>query len=195
MLYAVTLPSPLGVNGTASLVLETVQTHATEPWPRAAAQKDEQLLRYSTDLFVVSPYATAVQRTRIKYVPSPHPPSPTNQGGYRSSTPKIGAYTTPSGIDAFLPADASPVSRSGATLTYGPFHGVPESATIAFANDRQQRVRVQFGHDAPVLALRTLRRAAEVSHWGANLNIQDEIELHNGGPECVFPLHLSNTGC
>jgi oligosaccharyltransferase complex subunit alpha (ribophorin I) len=48
-------------------------------------------------------------------------------------------------------------------------------------------VSVQYGHDAPVLALRTLRRAAEISHWGANLNIQDEIELYNAGPACVPP--------
>lgn len=67
VLYTVALPQALPVNGTTNLVLETVQVHSTEPWPKAAAQKDEQLLRYATDLFIVSPYNTAVQRTRIRY--------------------------------------------------------------------------------------------------------------------------------
>lgn len=68
MLYAVELPKPLGVNGTTTIVLETVQTHATYPWPAEAAQKDDQLLKYETDLFVISPYKTAVQRTRVRSV-------------------------------------------------------------------------------------------------------------------------------
>jgi len=53
---------------TLNLVVETLQTHATEPWPATAAQKDDQALRYTTDLFILSPYATTVQRTKIKYV-------------------------------------------------------------------------------------------------------------------------------
>jgi len=62
------LPKKLGVNATLNLVLETIQTHVTEPWPEYATQKDEQAMRYTTDLFVISPYVTLVQRTKIRQV-------------------------------------------------------------------------------------------------------------------------------
>lgn len=63
-----TLPKKLAVNGTINLVLETVQTHTTHPYPAYAAQTDPQLLKYETDLFVLSPYTTLVQRTKVKCV-------------------------------------------------------------------------------------------------------------------------------
>lgn len=63
-----TLPRKLAVNGTINLVLETVQTHATQPYPAYAAQTDPQLLKYDTDLFVLSPYTTLVQRTKVRFV-------------------------------------------------------------------------------------------------------------------------------
>ena len=69
-LYAVELPKPLKMNGTANLVVETVQTHATYPWPAEASQKDEQSLKWESDLFVLSPYLTLVQRTKIRCVHS-----------------------------------------------------------------------------------------------------------------------------
>ena len=56
------------MNQTANIVIETVQTHATYPSPEEAAQKDPQSLKYHTELLVLSPYKTAVQRTKIKYV-------------------------------------------------------------------------------------------------------------------------------
>lgn len=52
------LPKALKTNGTANLVVETVQTHATFPWPQEASQKDPQSLKYNSELFVISPYST-----------------------------------------------------------------------------------------------------------------------------------------
>lgn len=65
--YAAELPKPLKLNATTNLVVETVQTHATYPWPGEASQKDGQALKYETGLLVLSPYATSVQRTKIRY--------------------------------------------------------------------------------------------------------------------------------
>lgn len=67
-LYTVDLPKALGLNGTINLVVETVQTHATYPWPQQASQKDEQNFKYDTELFVLSPYKTSTQRTKIRSV-------------------------------------------------------------------------------------------------------------------------------
>ena len=60
------LPQPMGVNSSLNLVLETVQTHATRPWPEKAAQDEDQKLKYDMALFVLSPYRTVVQRTKIR---------------------------------------------------------------------------------------------------------------------------------
>ena len=65
-LFGIGLSNPVDVDGTVSIVLETVETHSTYPWPQSAGQEEEQKLKYNTSLFVVSPYRTAVQRTKIK---------------------------------------------------------------------------------------------------------------------------------
>jgi len=161
--FGVTLPRKLAVNGTISLVLETIQTHATYPYPAQATQTEPQLLKYDAELFVLSPYTTLVQRTKVK-----------------SPSPDIPSYSTPSGVDEFV-GDAS-VTKSGAVITYGPFHNVGPSATTEFLSDIQQAVSVQYNYDHPVLEVTKLQRSAEISHWGSNLNIEDRIDLHNAGP-------------
>jgi len=159
----VKLPSALPVNSTVNIVLQTVQTHATYPWPETAAQKDEQALKYHTGLFVLSPYDTSVQRTKIK-----------------AMTPRIISFTTPENVGAFTLED--PVTKSGATVTYGPYNNIPPSANKEFVSKHQQDTVVHYYHEQPVLEVAKLRRTAEISHWGANLNIQDDIDLYNAGP-------------
>ncbi|GJE84128.1 oligosaccharyl transferase alpha subunit [Phanerochaete sordida] len=162
-LYAVEFPKALKANASANLVLETVQTHATYPWPQVAAQKDQQYLKYEADLFVLSPYYTSVQRTKI-----------------RAPTPQINAYTTPEDMESFT--QDAPVTKSGATVTYGPYSNIPSSANRDFVEGVQKRISVQYNYPGPKLEVTKLERAAEISHWGANLNIQDNIWLHNAGP-------------
>ncbi|KAJ3986884.1 Ribophorin I [Lentinula detonsa] len=160
----VNLEKPLEAGATINLVLETVQTHATWPWPKQAAQDEDQSLKYETSLFVLSPYNTSVQRTKFK-----------------SSSPRILSYTTPEDVQAFTVDN--PVSKSGATVTYGPFNNVPSSVNSEFLEQYQQHVVLHYNYDFPVLEVLELKRAAEISHWGANLNIQDDIVLHNAGPQ------------
>jgi oligosaccharyltransferase complex subunit alpha (ribophorin I) len=90
------------------------------------------------------------------------------------------SYTTPEDVEEFT-LD-SPVTKSGATVTYGPYHNIAPSTNRAFIDNHQKLVTLHFNYDFPVLELTKYKRAAEISHWGANLNIQDEIHLHNGGP-------------
>lgn len=70
-LYSVELPQALRTNGTTNLVVETMETHATYPWPEEAGQKDGQALKHHTSLFVVSPYETSVERIKLKCVTIP----------------------------------------------------------------------------------------------------------------------------
>lgn len=57
-----------------NLVLETVQTRASRPWPEKASQTETQSLKYDFSLFVISPYETLVQRTKVKCVSSSFAP-------------------------------------------------------------------------------------------------------------------------
>ncbi|KAK2466206.1 hypothetical protein APHAL10511_001848 [Amanita phalloides] len=159
----VTFPKALAVNGTLNIVLETVQTHATKPCPAQAAQTEDQALKFTTNLFVVSPYSTAVQRTKL-----------------RTLAPRIVSFTEPRDMSQFT-LD-SPATKSGATITYGPYNNIPPSANRAFVSTRQQPITIHYYHGQPVLELLTYDRAVEISHWGANLNTEDKIHLYNAGP-------------
>jgi oligosaccharyltransferase complex subunit alpha (ribophorin I) len=98
------------------------------------------------------------------------------------------SYTIPEAIEEFTLDN--PVTKSGATITYGPYHSIAPSTNADFAHKRQKSVTIHFNYDFPVLEVTKYKRAAEISHWGANLNIQDDIHLHNGGPTQVSAIVL-----
>jgi len=62
----IVLPKALSHNKTINIVFESIQTHVTRPYPKSVGQNEEQALKYTTELFVLSPYPTSVQRTKIK---------------------------------------------------------------------------------------------------------------------------------
>lgn len=96
----------------------------------------------------------------------------------RSLSPNIVSYATPLDVDSFV-KDGS-VTKSGATITYGPYYNI--QMDVDFIAKYQQPISVHYNFDHPVLEVKTLRRTAEISHWGSNLNIEDKIDLHNAGP-------------
>lgn len=98
----------------------------------------------------------------------------------RAHTPRVISFTTPENLQDFIQDNVA--TKSGATVTYGPFNRIPSSTDENFISKHQQRVAVHYYHDQPVLEVAKLRRSAEISHWGANLNIDDNIHLHNAGP-------------
>jgi dolichyl-diphosphooligosaccharide---protein glycosyltransferase subunit 1 (ribophorin I) len=98
-----------------------------------------------------------------------------------SPTPQIHNYTHPSQLSQFTKEDQV-ATKSGATITYGPYYDIPVSTASDFLST-QQRVSIHYEIDVPVLRVLSLTRSAEVSHWGSNLNIQDEIHLKNDGAE------------
>lgn len=67
-------------------------------------------------------------------------------------------------------------------ITYGPYHKVQASTHTEFISQHQQPISVHYHFDFPVLEVKKLERSAEISHWGANLNIEDKIHLYNSGP-------------
>jgi len=99
----------------------------------------------------------------------------------RSLTPRVVSFTTPKNAESFT-KDA-PASKAGATVTYGPFNDIPPSTSHSFLEKYQERVTVHYHHEQPVLEVVKLKRTVEISHWGANLNTEDNIVLHNAGPK------------
>jgi oligosaccharyltransferase complex subunit alpha (ribophorin I) len=79
-------------------------------------------------------------------------------------------------------------SKSGATLNYGPFQNVGPTVGVTFQNAEQQVLSIHYEYDKPILSVVKYERAAEISHWGANLNIEDKVMLRNDGPKYVYQL-------
>lgn len=160
--YSVTLPKSLSVNDTISLVVSSIESHASYPLPAVAKQTEGQSLVYETEAYIVSSYPTLNQRTKIK-----------------APSPAIHSHSNPDSLTKYT-TDV-PVTKSGASVTYGPYFDLPASDGKQFAAKIQELVKIHYPYDTPVLSVPTLRRAAEISHWGANLNIQDDIHLRNDG--------------
>lgn len=77
------------------------------------------------------------------------------------------------------------MTKSGATITYGPFNNIPITSAKEFLDAKQEHVAVHYAYDSPLIEVMKLKRSAEISHWGANLNIEDTLHLRNAGPAYV----------
>ncbi|KZT60727.1 oligosaccharyltransferase alpha subunit [Calocera cornea HHB12733] len=161
--YAITLPKALPKGESLTLLIDTIESHATYPKPAFASQVDNHFRVYEADGLVLSPYETTSQRLRIK-----------------APTPNIRSYHIPPALEAL--AKDEPAVKSGATVTFGPFKSQPPTATKDF-DLAPYRVSVDFEMNIPALTVVSLKRTAEVSHWGANLNVQDEYVVRNDAPE------------
>lgn len=171
--------------------METVHTHTTHAWPAQVSQENDQALKYEGDLLVLSPYKTATQRIKVRCVLPTQVVRRNVEHVLSAPAPRIISYTTPEGLDVFTTDNIA--TKSGATITYGPFSKIPASASAAFIGEHQKHIVVHYFFAAPVVEITSLKRAAEISHWGANLNIQNDIALRNAGPEYAIPI-LHNSG-
>eukprot|EP01114_Cavostelium_apophysatum_P001422 TRINITY_DN1121_c0_g1_i1.p1 TRINITY_DN1121_c0_g1~~TRINITY_DN1121_c0_g1_i1.p1 ORF type:complete len:638 (+),score=160.45 TRINITY_DN1121_c0_g1_i1:103-1914(+) len=111
-LVKVDLATPLAAAATADFTVNAVFTHAMKPFPAAIAQSERQLVRYSENHYVSSPYRTTTQTTTVKLA----------SGNVESKT------------------ERNPTSLKGDTITYGPYNEVEAFAsspfTVHFENNR-----------------------------------------------------------
>ncbi|WVO16618.1 hypothetical protein L204_104297 [Cryptococcus depauperatus] len=158
-----TVSVPLGdlkKGDTKTLSLTHVLVHQSQPLPAEIEQQDAQYLLFTTNsTYVDSWYPADVERVKIR--------SPSTILSY-GSVP-----------DTY--SRDSIVTKAGTSLTLGPFHSLPP--TLGDSEVEQQPLTVHYETKEPVIGLRSVKRSAEVSHWGANLNIQDEMALANIGPK------------
>lgn len=147
---------------TVTISLNAITAHASRPLPDAIEQREPQFMIWESPTTLVdSAYKCDVERIKIR--------APTSMILSHGTVPKT--YIRD-----------SDVTKSGATITLGPFHGVPPTVG-ADASAEQSPFYVHYETRDPVVGIRTLKRVAEVSYWGANLNIQDEAGLFNDGPQ------------
>lgn len=65
--------------------------------------------------------------------------------------------------------------------------------TLSLTRDTfEQIAAIHYQQPEAVASIRNLDRVVELSHWGSNLAIQDNIDLTNSGPAyvCAFPVLL-----
>ncbi|KAI7855229.1 Ribophorin I [Circinella umbellata] len=67
------------------------------------------------------------------------------------------------------------VQHNGNKIVYGPFHSImPETF---------DKLRVHYEFSKPLLTVTELVRDLQVSHWGGNLNVEENYKLHHSGAE------------
>ncbi|PWN39536.1 Ribophorin I [Ceraceosorus guamensis] len=154
-----------------SLVLQInyVTLHQSEPLPKAVAQKEEMFLHWTGDAVPLAFYGANKARTKI-----------------RTSTPKILSHSlSPATASSPKAENAdSEATKSGAAITYGPWVSVPSfSDSPSLALESRRAASVHYKHDAPVISVVRADRHVEISHWGDNLAIDDQLWLRNDGPK------------
>lgn len=63
--YKVSLAQPLGSEQSITVVVETVFAHAIFPFPKEITQNDRQLVQFTGNVYVLSPYPCKTQSTTV----------------------------------------------------------------------------------------------------------------------------------
>ncbi|WFD31611.1 dolichyl-diphosphooligosaccharide--protein glycosyltransferase subunit 1 [Malassezia sp. CBS 17886] len=148
--YEVLLPrSLIGPREPITMRIATGFLHQAEPLPREVPQGEPQYLTWTGDIALRSPYTTRSGTVVV-----------------RTPSLKILSYT-----------ETDQVSRSGRSITYGPYKEVPvhTGATPVLTG------RVHYEYQKAVAAFVRFDRHVEVSHWGDNMATADSILLRNDG--------------
>lgn len=103
---------------------------------------------------------------------------------YRAPSPKVTSYSAPAELSKYAGTTTDSVAtRSGAVISYGPFENLPATTGATFYREEQKLLTVHYEYDSAIISVVSLDRSAEISHWGNNLNIQDNVHIRNDGPE------------
>ena len=111
--YSIELRDPLQPGRSVNVDVESVSTHQLVPYPKEIKQKEKQLIKYTGNVYLFSPYVVTKQSTTI-VLPSRN----------------IESYTK-----------IKPVSQSDSTITYGPYEKKQpfssEEITVHFENNNK----------------------------------------------------------
>ncbi|KAK0095636.1 hypothetical protein PV326_007784 [Microctonus aethiopoides] len=112
-IYKIDLKDPLQSGRTTSVEIETVFTHELHPYPKEITQREKQLVKYTGNVYIFSPYVVQKQTTNV-ILPSKN-------------------------IESFT--RIKPVTASESTIVYGPFDKrspfAYEEYTVHFENNNK----------------------------------------------------------
>ncbi|GAA5916144.1 dolichyl-diphosphooligosaccharide--protein glycotransferase subunit OST1 [Sporobolomyces salmoneus] len=156
--YSLTLPPSTKDDAKATVTISTVLSHASKPKPEVLPQNAESIyLMWEGDLLAPLAGLSTEQKSRIEEF----------KVRVKTPTPRVLSAKEPEG---FAVAHA----QGSAMVTFTPKGSV--------ANLGPQIAAIHYQQPEAVASIRDLNRIVELSHWGSNLAIQDNIELSNSGP-------------
>ncbi|KAK4046931.1 hypothetical protein OIV83_005722 [Microbotryomycetes sp. JL201] len=159
--YTFDLPEP--TTGTSlTVTLHRTTTHDTRADPPALPQNaDAIIMKYSADLLFPLAAMSPSERENISEY----------KVKVKAPTPRIGDVVAPSGFDGAH-------TKGGATVTF-----TANESLGAMSGPRV--ATVQYVQPSAIASIKTLDRIVEVSHWGAVMAVQDNVDLINAGPELM----------
>jgi hypothetical protein len=113
-LYTVDLP-PMTANATVNLVVDSILSHASTPFPATIKQSDPQRLKFEVEALVLTPYPTSSQRIKIRLVLRSVEHYFRNSRFASTPTPNVERFSTPKGLLKYSPEkdEAITGSKSG----------------------------------------------------------------------------------
>ncbi|KAG0717798.1 Dolichyl-diphosphooligosaccharide--protein glycosyltransferase subunit 1 [Chionoecetes opilio] len=174
--YRADLRDPLQSGKTLNVDMEMTMTQILEPYPAFIQQGEKQLVRYTGNHYVLTPYTTTTQTTTVT-LPSPN----------------IESYSR-----------LKPTTHTDTSITYGSYEGVAgfsvgnvgtgisgDSSVMAWFTNRVveecnkrsnpvDTMTVHYENNSPFLMITRLERVIELSHWG-NIAVEETLDvLHTG---------------
>ncbi|GAA5932202.1 dolichyl-diphosphooligosaccharide--protein glycotransferase subunit OST1 [Sporobolomyces koalae] len=155
--YSVALNPPTS-GEKAVVTVSTVLAHVAKPQPSVLPQNAESIyMLWEGDLLDPLAGLSPEQRSTVEQV----------KVRVKTPTPRVLSAREPEGFEVAH-------AQGSATVTFtskGPVTHLPP-----------QIAALHYQQPEAVASIRTLDRVVELSHWGSNMAIQDNIDLANSGP-------------
>ncbi|GAA6017787.1 hypothetical protein JCM11491_004619 [Sporobolomyces phaffii] len=156
--YSLALSPPTTADAKTTVTISTVLSHASKPKPEVLPQNAESIyMLWEGDLLAPLAGLSTEQKSRIEEV----------KVRVKTPTPRVLSAREP---DGFSVAHA----QGSAMVTF--------TSKGSVANLPPQFAALHYQQPEAVGSIRTLDRIVEISHWGSNMAIQDNIDLANVGP-------------
>lgn len=150
-LYKIEFKTDLAAGKSVSFEVEVVLFDELTPFPTEISQAEKQLVVFEGNHYYYSMYQTTKQTTEVKL-----------------ASDKTESYSQ----------TLKPFSKSGSTITYGPYANVKPF--------EQNDLKIHYENNSPFLRATQLTRTIEVSHWG-NIAVEETLDLSHYGAKLKGP--------
>ncbi|GAA5963949.1 hypothetical protein JCM21900_004081 [Sporobolomyces salmonicolor] len=151
--------TPPSSGAKTTVTISTVLSHQTSPSPETLPQNADSIyMTWAGDLLAPLAGLSPEQKAKVEEV----------KVKVKAPTPRVAVIKQPEGFSVNH-------SQGSATVTF--------TSKGAVADLPAQVASVHYQQPDAIASIRRLDRIVELSHWGANLAIQDNIDLANAGPE------------